>query len=113
MALTFENFLQATTGHVECCRVLLECNAHVQLACEYDGDTPLHRAVRLGHAPVVTLLLQHGACKLQKNAQGHTPLQQAETRKTKAQIMQSILTFLLHTVLHKLCKALCEMALLK
>jgi ankyrin repeat protein len=91
MALTFADFWQAATGHVECCRVLLECNAHVQLACEYDGDTPLHRAVRLGHAPVVTLLLQHGACKLRKNAQGITPLelQLAETRKTKARILQS------------------------
>lgn len=73
--------------------MLLECNAHVQLT-NYDGDTPLHRAVRLGHAPVVMLLLQHGACKLRKNAQGLTALELAETRKTKAleaQIIQSIL----------------------
>ena len=35
--------------------------------CDYDGDTPLHRAVREGHAGIVRLLIDQGATLGHKN----------------------------------------------
>jgi len=55
--------LAASNGHLDCCSLLVECNAHVNARCDADGDRPLHRAVRYGHAAVVALLVQHGALK--------------------------------------------------
>jgi ankyrin repeat protein len=51
------------------------------MVCDYDGDTPLHRAVREGHARIVSLLVEHGATTGHKNLEGLTSPQIADRRK--------------------------------
>lgn len=51
------------------------------MVCDYDGDTPMHRAVREGHARIVSLLVEHGATTGHKNLEGLTSPQIADRRK--------------------------------
>jgi ankyrin repeat protein len=46
---------------VECANVVLEYGANANVRSEADSDTPMHKAVREGHMPVVKLLLKHRA----------------------------------------------------
>ncbi|XP_026232679.1 ankyrin repeat and SOCS box protein 11 [Anabas testudineus] len=55
-----------------CVEVLLHSGADVQTGCEQ--DSPLHAAVRGGEASVVDLLLDFGANRCCRNAEGKTPL---------------------------------------
>eukprot|EP00284_Hemiselmis_tepida_P006946 CAMPEP_0174939348 /NCGR_PEP_ID=MMETSP1355-20121228/66289_1 /TAXON_ID=464990 /ORGANISM="Hemiselmis tepida, Strain CCMP443" /LENGTH=344 /DNA_ID=CAMNT_0016186359 /DNA_START=18 /DNA_END=1048 /DNA_ORIENTATION=+ len=81
--------LAAACGHIDCCRVLVRSKANVNMVCEFDGDTPLHRAVREGHAKIVTLLIDHGAVVGHKNLEGLTAAQIAEKRK-KGDILEAL-----------------------
>ncbi|KZV61420.1 ankyrin repeat protein, partial [Peniophora sp. CONT] len=49
-------------GHVDVCRVLLECGALVEDGDE-GGDTALHFAAAEGHLAVVRVLLEHHTMK--------------------------------------------------
>ncbi len=51
----------AAGGHVECANVVLEYGANANVRSEADSDTPMHKAVREGHMPLVTLLIKHRA----------------------------------------------------
>ncbi len=54
------------------------------MACDFDGDTALHRAVREGHPAVVALLVRAGAAAggaaARKNLEGLTAAQLAAKR---------------------------------
>ncbi|GAB4818661.1 hypothetical protein N2152v2_005707 [Parachlorella kessleri] len=57
--------------------VLLGAGADTRLARDKARMAPLHRAAARGHAPVVALLLQHGADPRQGSGAGQTPLMYA------------------------------------
>ena len=78
--------LAAANGHTDCCKLLVRRKADVNAVCDFDGDMPLHRAVREGKTDIVSLLLEHGAVKDHKNLEGLTPIQLAD-RKKKADIV--------------------------
>ena len=46
---------------MECANVVLEYGANANVRSEADSDTPMHKAVREGHMPLVKLLLKHRA----------------------------------------------------
>ena len=76
--------MAASGGHLDAARLMLGASADVNARRRCDGDTPLHRAVGQGHAAMVSLLLQHGAKKHQQNVDGLTPMQLADTKKTRS-----------------------------
>ncbi|XP_059149726.1 ankyrin repeat domain-containing protein 39-like [Physella acuta] len=47
-------------GHIQVCQTLLDHHADVNVATKSSRATPLHRAAYMGHANIVSLLLQHG-----------------------------------------------------
>lgn len=59
----------ASKGHNETTSLLVDAGAMIDLP-DIASDTPLHHAVRNGHALVVKLLLQHGASLAHKNNAG-------------------------------------------
>jgi len=70
--------LAAANGHTDCCKLLVRRNADVNAICDFDGDMPLHRAVREGRSEIVSLLLEYGSGKEHKNLEGLTPRQLAD-----------------------------------
>ena len=84
------------TPHRERVRVLLDHGADVQRRRrEYvfqrshptaPGTTALHAAARRGDAPMVQLLLQHGATRDVRDAHGHTALDLAREAHAEAVI---------------------------
>ncbi len=65
----------AYAGHYECCRLLAEANADLNVRDSSFGDlnTPLHKAISQGHVNVTNLLLARGADVNILNAQGISP----------------------------------------
>lgn len=68
-------------GHAECARWLLgtaaeAARAHLVALVNNGGSTPLHSACANGRAPLVTLLMEHGArsCLAVTDCNGDTPL---------------------------------------
>ena len=51
----------ASGGRVECLRVCLEFGLNINAATVHTGLTPLHQAIKNGHAAAVSLLLESGA----------------------------------------------------
>ncbi|KAJ1490414.1 hypothetical protein T484DRAFT_3343185 [Baffinella frigidus] len=69
--------------------MLVRRRADVNAVCDFDGDTPLHRAVREGHAAVCKVLIMHGAGKAHKNLEGLTVMQLSD-RKKKADVIEAL-----------------------
>ncbi|KAJ1482802.1 ankyrin repeat-containing domain protein [Baffinella frigidus] len=66
--------LAVKRGHLEAAKVLLEAGAVVHKASTTDDETsPLHAAAGAGNAPMVALLLSHGARVAKKDEFGDTP----------------------------------------
>jgi ankyrin repeat protein len=65
-------------GHVELVILLLEQNADV-VACDRNGNTPLHKAASKGHRDIVEILVEKGSDLRAKNTHGNTPLEVAAT----------------------------------
>ncbi len=66
---------RAVTGDVA--RVLLNAGANADVVSGPTRGTPLHQAVRHGHALVAQALLDHGATVDARDAKGETPLRRA------------------------------------
>jgi len=77
----------ASGGFVDCAELVLTHGADVNAVGDLDGDTPLHRllailcldrhgirAVKEGHAPMVRVLVQHGARLDIRNNDNLTPV---------------------------------------
>ena len=73
--------LAASGGHENAAKWILAASADVNARCNFDGATPLHRAVQQGHAALVSLLLKHGALKEQHDLSGRTPVHLAGLKK--------------------------------
>ena len=65
-------YVAAQNGHKECCRVLLERGANVNVQ-RHTLATPLFIAVQKGHSSIVQLLLDHEADQSIENDQLATP----------------------------------------
>ena len=64
------------------------------IAADEDGDTPLHNAARGNHTEVVQLLLSHGADPRARNAEGHTPAQEADEEPVIELLKKAIMDLL-------------------
>lgn len=67
----------AAAGACRVASVLIDAGAHVNAVEHVQGDSPLHVAVRAGHADMSELLLTRGASLLTVNVLRETPVQTA------------------------------------
>jgi len=92
----------ASGGFVDCAELVLTHGADVNAVGDLDGDTPLHRllailcldrhgirAVKEGHAPMVRVLVQHGARLDIRNNDNLTPAMLADQLK-KPDVVQAL-----------------------
>ncbi|KAK3584824.1 hypothetical protein CHS0354_006242 [Potamilus streckersoni] len=78
----------ASTGDVECIKLLLAYQAQVS-ATDKVGCTPLHYAVDRGHAEAVDLLLFCGANAFLKDSAGHSPFSACQDPELKEVLRES------------------------
>eukprot|EP00759_Apiculatamorpha_spiralis_P031561 PhF_6_TR33454/c0_g1_i1/m.48797 len=71
----------AKDGDTRMCEVLLNVEGFpVNSTTKGGASTALHRAAMMGHEDVVKLLLEHGADKGAKDAEGYTPFDKAKAK---------------------------------
>ncbi len=78
--------LHLAIGNPEAARVLLEAGANPD-APDFGGETPLHRAARIGREGSADMLLRHGADPNASDGRGVAPLHIAVTEEDRRMVM--------------------------
>ncbi|CAH8623371.1 unnamed protein product [Dicrocoelium dendriticum] len=72
--------LAASHGHIDVVHYLLNCHHFNVDATNEHGNTALHYACFWNHLEISEYLIKHGACLMQENKYGETPLEIARPR---------------------------------